>query len=158
MSLKIAHPAPEFTLADSAGTKWSLSGLRGKWVVLYFYPKDNTGGCTREAIDFTESLPAFRKKGAVIIGISPDSPESHAGFIAKHGLRVELLSDPDHVVCSQYGVWQKKSLYGKEYFGVVRTTVLVDPEGIVRHVWEKVKVAGHAAAVQERLDSCRLGG
>lgn len=154
MSLQIAHPAPEFTLMNSAGASVSLSGLHGKWVVLYFYPKDNTSGCTREAIDFTESLPAFRKQHAIIIGISPDSPESHTKFIEKHGLRIELLSDPDHTVCSLYGVWRKKKLYGREYFGVVRTTLLIDPKGIIRHVWEKVNVPGHAAEVQEQLASC----
>ncbi|MBN1758814.1 MAG: peroxiredoxin [Chitinispirillaceae bacterium] len=154
MSLQIAHPAPEFTLMNSAGASISLSSLHGKWVVLYFYPKDNTSGCTREAIDFTGSLPAFRKQHAIIIGISPDSPESHTKFIEKHGLRIELLSDPDHTVCSLYGVWRKKKLYGREYFGVVRTTLLIDPEGIIRHVWEKVNVPGHTAEVQEQLASC----
>ena len=155
MVLHIGQPAPEFTLTNSAGATVSLADLLGKWIVLYFYPKDNTSGCTREAVDFSGLLPSFKKHHARIIGISPDPPKSHTGFIAKHDLRIELLSDPDHTVCSLYGVWRKKKLYGKEYFGVVRTTLLIDPAGTIRHLWEKVRVPGHAAAVRERLASCR---
>jgi thioredoxin-dependent peroxiredoxin len=155
MPLQIGNHAPDFSLPDSTGSQKTLSALRGKWVVLYFYPKDNTSGCTREAIEFTGEVSSFKKLGATIIGISPDSSQSHAGFIAKHGLHIELLSDPEHTVCSLYGVWQKKKLYGREYFGVVRTTVLIDPEGIVKKIWEKVKVPGHVTEVREHLAACR---
>jgi len=143
--------APDFTLPNEAEEDVSLSGLRGKWVVLYFYPKDNTSGCTMEAIDFTRLLPDFENNGAVVIGVSPDSCKSHRNFRSKHELRVMLLSDPEKKVLSDYGVWQKKSMYGREYMGVVRTTVLIDPEGKVAKIWPKVKVKGHAEAVLEFL-------
>jgi peroxiredoxin Q/BCP len=155
MSLQISRSAPLFSLKNSHGKDISPADFRGQWVVLYFYPKDDTSGCTQEAIDFTRLIPEFSEKGAVVIGISPDSPESHLKFIGKHGLTVELLSDPDHVACLAYGVWQKKRLYGKEYYGVVRTTVLIDPEGTVRHVWEKVKVPGHAGEVMDKVCALR---
>ncbi len=143
--------APDFTLQNEAEENVSLSDFRGKWVVLYFYPKDNTSGCTTEAIDFTRLLPDFEKSGAVILGVSPDSCKSHQNFRRKHELRVMLLSDPEKKVLSDYGVWQKKSMYGREYMGVVRTTVLIDPEGKVAKIWPKVKVKGHAEAVLDFL-------
>jgi peroxiredoxin Q/BCP len=129
----------------------TLKQFRGSWVVIYFYPKDNTSGCTREAIDFSLMLPSFNKEKAVVIGISPDSSKSHRSFIEKHNLKVVLLSDPEHLALEAYGVWQKKSMYGREYMGVVRSTVLVDPEGIIREVWDKVKVEQHATIVFEKL-------
>lgn len=139
--------APDFTLRNSSGKDIRLSDLRGKWVVLYFYPKDNTSGCTREAIDFSALLPKFTKNNTAVIGMSPDSTASHERFISKENLTIELLSDPDKTVLQTYGVWRKKKLYGREFFGVVRTTLLIDPEGIIRHRWDKVRVAGHAEEV-----------
>lgn len=145
--LKPGTPAPGFTLNSARSEPVSLSDFAGQWVVLYFYPKDNTGGCTKEAQEFSALLEEFKKQNAVVIGISPDSEASHAKFIEKHGLTVELLSDPDKVVCNLYGVWQKKKMAGKEYMGVVRTTFLIDPEGTIVRVWEKVRVNGHAGEV-----------
>jgi peroxiredoxin Q/BCP len=146
--------APDFTLNDKDGTPVSLSGYRGKWVVLYFYPRDNTSGCTTEAKDFSALLPQFEKEDATIIGISADSETSHAKFITKHELTVTLLSDPDHQALEAYGVWQKKKMAGREYMGIVRTSFLIDPQGIIRQVWNKVKVKAHAEAVHETL--CQL--
>jgi len=146
--------APLFSLKNKDGKAFSLKEFAGKWVALYFYPKDDTPGCTQEAKDFTALLPEFRKNNAAVLGISPDSEKSHAGFIDKHGLAVELLSDPDHKVLESYGVWQKKMNYGKEYMGVARTTFLIDPEGVIRQVWEKVKVDDHAEDVKATL--CKL--
>lgn len=154
MSTDINTPAPQFTLKNRDDKTISLADYSGKWIVLYFYPKDNTSGCTKEAIDFSEKLSSFTKQKAVVIGISPDSPKSHASFITKHALKVELLSDPSHDVLEAYGVWQKKKMYGREYFGVARTTFLIDPEGVIREKWEKVKVPGHADAVLAQL--CEL--
>ena len=144
--------APEFCLPDAEGKEHCLSDFRGKWVVLYFYPKDNTSGCTKEAIGFTEKKNDFEKEGAVIIGISKDSPKSHARFIEKHNLNILLLSDEGHLVIERYGAWGKKKLYGKEHWGTVRSTFLIDPEGKVVREWRKVKVAGH---VDEVLDTLR---
>lgn len=144
--------APEFTLENSAGQQIALSGFAGKWMVLYFYPKDSTSGCTREAVDFTSLLPEFTKRNATVIGISPDSCASHVKFAKKYELTVELLSDPDHAVAELYGVWQKKKLYGKEYMGIVRSTFLIDSKGNIGASWEKVAVAGHAEAVLAKLD------
>ena len=128
-----------------------LNDFKGKWVVLYFYPKDNTPGCTREALDFTEKLEEFEKLGAVIIGVSKDSTRSHRRFIEKHGIRVILLSDPEHKVIEAYGAWGKKKRYGREYYGTVRSTFLIDPEGRVRKVWRNVKVKGHVEEVLKTL-------
>ncbi|MFX0203463.1 MAG: peroxiredoxin [Candidatus Hodarchaeota archaeon] len=151
MSPNLNDLSPDFTLKNASGKDVTLSDFRGKWIVLYFYPKDNTSGCTQEAIDFSSLLPSFSKNQAVIIGVSPDTPQTHVKFITKHDLKVELLSDPDHSVLNTYGVWQKKKLYGKEFYGVVRTTFLIDKEGIIRQKWEKVKVKGHADAVFQSL-------
>lgn len=143
--------APLFILNNAKSNPVSLSDFAGRWVVLYFYPKDNTGGCTREAVEFSALMARFKKRKAVVIGISPDSEASHARFIEKHSLTMELLSDPDKQVCNLYGVWQKKKMAGKEYMGVVRTTFLIDPKGKIARVWEKVRVDGHA---DEVLQSC----
>lgn len=146
---KIGEKAPEFCLPDAHNKRICLKDFRGKWIVLYFYPKDNTSGCTREAVDFTANIKDFKKMNAVVVGISPDSITSHMKFIDKHSLRVILLSDPEHEVLKEYGVWQKKSMYGREYYGVVRTTFVIDPKGIIRQKWDKVRVAGHADAVKD---------
>ncbi len=141
--------APAFSLPrDGAGTV-SLDDFKGKKVVLYFYPKDDTSGCTTEAIEFTALLPEFEKADTAIIGLSPDSPASHDKFCRKHNLGVILASDEDKSVLSAYGVWGEKSMYGRKYMGVERTTVLVDREGKVARVWPKVKVKGHAEEVLE---------
>ncbi len=151
VAVEIGQPAPDFCLPDQDEQEVCLHDLRGSWVVIYFYPKDNTSGCTREAVEFTRHLDAFERLGAVVLGISPDSVQSHRRFREKHGLRVRLLSDLDRRVLNAYGVWQLKRMYGREYWGVVRTTVLVDPDGRVAWVWSKVKVKGHAETVLQKL-------
>jgi peroxiredoxin Q/BCP len=145
--------APDFCLPDQNGQSVCLHDFREKWVVLYFYPKDNTSGCTREAIGFSEYLPQFTKNNAVVIGISPDSTKSHVNFIGKHDLKITLLSDPEHEVMQTYGVWQAKKLYGRSFLGVARTTFLIDPDGKIAEIWEKVAVSGHAEAVKCTLES-----
>jgi len=150
-------PAPPFALPDQDGVEVKLAGLAGSWVVLYFYPKDDTPGCTVEACEFTDSIKAFEATDAVVLGCSPDSPASHRKFIAKHSLAVRLLSDPTHAVMSAYGAWGEKTMYGRTVEGVIRSTVLIDPAGKVAHHWPNVKAAGHAAAVRERLAALRSG-
>ncbi|WP_142933823.1 thioredoxin-dependent thiol peroxidase [Balnearium lithotrophicum] len=143
--------APNFCLENDEGKKVCLEDFKGKWVVLYFYPKDNTPGCTKEAEDFSERTDEFDKLNAVVLGVSPDSVESHRKFKEKRNLKVTLLSDESKEILKTYGVWQKKKMYGREYFGVVRTTYLIDPEGTVRKVWKRVRVKGHADKVLETL-------
>ena len=125
--------------------------MQGSWVVLYFYPKDNTPGCTTEALDFTAHLEEFQALGATVLGVSPDSVKKHQNFIAKKELKVTLLSDEEKEVCQAYGVWQLKKNYGREYMGVVRSTFLIDPDGIIRATWEKVRVKGHVEEVLNKL-------
>lgn len=149
------QPAPDFTLPDQDGKDVSLAALAGEWVVLYFYPRDDTPGCTTEACEFSESIADFRDLDAVVLGCSPDSPESHRKFIAKHDLSVTLLSDPDHEVMEQYGAWGEKTLYGRKSIGVKRSTVIIDPEGKVAHHWKAVRAKGHAAKVRERIEALR---
>jgi len=151
MELETGKEAPNFCLPDENGNNVCLKDFRGKWVVLYFYPKDNTPGCTKEALDFSERLGEFEKLNAVVIGISPDSTTSHKRFKEKKGIKVKLLSDTEKEVIKKYGVWQLKKMYGREYYGVVRTTFLIDPEGKVAHIWKKVKVKGHADKVLEKV-------
>jgi peroxiredoxin Q/BCP len=147
MSLEVGAPAPDFTLPTDGGGEVTLSKLKGKKVVLYFYPKDDTSGCTAEACGFRDAEPDFSRSGAVIIGISKDSVASHDKFKKKHGLPFILASDKDGDVCERYGVWTQKSMYGRKYMGIERTTVLVDEQGRIAAVWKKVKVPGHVAAV-----------
>jgi len=149
--LEIGDAAPDFTLpTDNDGT-FSLSAQKGTPVVVYFYPKDDTSGCTKEAIAFTEALPEFQAAGAKIIGISPDSPAKHDKFIAKHGLKIILGADEDKRVCEAYGVWVEKSMYGRKYMGVDRSTFLIDRDGNIAQAWRKVKVPGHAEKVLEAV-------
>jgi peroxiredoxin Q/BCP len=143
--------APSFCLKDSTGRERCLEEFTGKWVVLYFYPKDNTSGCTLEAIEFSALEEEFKGLGAVVIGISPDTCESHARFIGKHNLTVLLLSDPEKKVLELFGAWRLKKMYGRESMGVARSTVLVSPRGEVARTWKNVKAAGHAAKVLEAL-------
>jgi thioredoxin-dependent peroxiredoxin len=147
--------APTFTMTDQDGAAVRLGDLAGKWVVLYFYPKDDTPGCTTEACEFTDSIKEFETIAAVVLGCSPDSPASHRKFIAKYSLKVRLLSDPDHEVMERYGAWGEKSMYGRVTQGVIRSTVIIDPKGVVAHHWPTVKAAGHAAAVREKLVELR---
>jgi peroxiredoxin Q/BCP len=151
--LKAGDKAPQFTLPRDGGGSVSLAEHSGKKVVLYFYPKDNTEGCTIEAIDFTRLLPEFEAAGAVVIGMSPDSVKKHDNFCKKHSLGVILASDESTETLAAYGVWAEKSMYGKKYMGVERTTVLIGADGVILKVWPKVKVAGHAEEVLEAVKS-----
>jgi peroxiredoxin Q/BCP len=146
----VGKKAPAFTLPDADGKKVSLKDFKGQPLVVYFYPKDDTPGCTTEAKDFTALAAKFKKAGAAVIGISKDSVVRHKKFADKHDLKVILLSDEDGEVCEKYGVWVEKSLYGRTYMGIERATFLVDGNGVIRQVWRKVKVKGHA---QEVLDA-----
>ena len=153
--LQIGKPAPAFALPNQDGVKVRLADLKGRWLVLYFYPKDDTPGCTVEACDFTSGLKAFEKLDAVVLGCSADSPESHNKFIAKHGLKIGLLSDPDKSAMKAYGAYGEKVLYGRKMIGIIRSTVIIDPAGKVAFHWAKVKAKGHADKVKERLAELR---
>jgi peroxiredoxin Q/BCP len=145
--LKEGGKAPAFALPDDAGGSVALKNFAGKKLVLYFYPKDDTSGCTAEAIAFNGLKGEFEKAGAAILGVSPDSPASHAKFKAKHGLEFALAADETKAMLDAYGVWVEKSMYGRKYMGVERTTILIGPDGKIARVWNKVKVPGHAAEV-----------
>jgi peroxiredoxin Q/BCP len=153
--VSVGEKAPAFTLPDQDGKPAKLSEYKGRWVVLYFYPKDDTPGCTTEACDFTAGLKDFEKLDAVVLGCSPDSPESHRRFVDKYKLKVRLLSDPSHEVMEAYGAWGEKVLYGKKSIGVIRSTAVIDPQGKLAHRWAKVSAAGHAEAVREKLKELR---
>jgi peroxiredoxin Q/BCP len=142
-------------LALSGGTAATLADYAGKWLVLYFYPKDSTPGCTTEGLDFNALLPKFRKLGAEILGVSRDSLKSHQNFRARQGFGFELASDPDEQLCKAFDVIKPKKLYGREYVGIERSTFLVDPRGVVRHAWRPVKVPGHAQAVLDALKAAQ---
>lgn len=147
--LAIADAAPDFDLEGDGGGRIALSELKGKPVVLYFYPKDNTPGCTKEAIAFSELIEEFGNLGVTIVGVSPDSAKKHDNFIAKHNLAVRLGADTETHTAEAYGVWVEKSMYGKKYMGVERSTFLIDKDGKIAQIWRKVKVPGHAEAVLE---------
>lgn len=147
MAIEVGSPAPEFTLPAGDGEKVSLQDLRGSVVVLYFYPKDDTPGCTKEACGFRDLYGEFRKNGAVVLGISTDPPESHAKFAGKYQLPFPLLSDVDASVSTAYGVYKEKNLYGRKKMGIERTTFLIGPDGYVRKIYPKVKVEGHVEQV-----------
>ncbi len=145
--LNVGDKAPALSLATDGGGRISLKDLSGKPIVLYFYPKDDTSGCTREAVAFTALLPKFSRLGVQVVGVSKDSVESHAKFKAKHDLSVVLATDPDGKVVQSYGCWVEKSLYGRKYMGIDRSTFLIDPKGKIARIWRKVKVPGHAEEV-----------
>jgi len=149
--LKINDKAPEFCLPNQDDIEICLRDLRGKWVVLYFYPRDNTPGCTTEACDFTQAICDFADLDAVILGVSADSTKKHRNFIEKKEIEITLLSDEDTKMMQEWGVWQLKKNYGKEYMGTVRTTFIIDPKGVIKAVWEKVRVKGHVANIKEKL-------
>ena len=138
--LEVGTKAPEFCLPNQDEVEICLRDLKGKWIVLYFYPKDNTPGCTTEACDFTEKLPEFDDLNAIILGVSADSPKKHQNFIAKHSLDITLLCDEDTSMMQEYDVWQLKKNYGKEYMGIVRSTYIINPQGEIAAAWEKVRV------------------
>ena len=149
--LEAGDKAPKFAIPNQDGNVIKLDDLLGKWSVIYFYPRDDTPGCTIEAKEFTELSSKFEEQGATIYGVSPDTEAKHCKFIEKHGLKVELLADTESTMLADYGVWQEKQMYGKTYMGVVRTTYLVNPDGNIAEAWTKVKAKGHAEAVLERL-------
>lgn len=149
--IKIDEKAPEFCLPNQDDIEICSRDLKGKWVVLYFYPRDNTPGCTTEACEFTAAAPDFSDLDAIILGVSADSTKKHRNFIEKKELGITLLSDEDTSMMQEYGVWQMKKNYGKEYMGIVRTTLIINPDGIVKALWEKVRVKEHVAKVQVEL-------
>ncbi|QDT54305.1 Putative peroxiredoxin bcp [Caulifigura coniformis] len=150
-ALNVGDKAPEFSLQNGQGETVKLKDFRGQPVILYFYPKDNTSGCTKQACDFRDTQPAIKKAGAVVLGVSPDSVASHEKFATKFELPFTLLSDPEHAVAEKYGVWVEKSMYGRKYMGINRTTFLIDDKGRIAQIWSKVKVPGHVEAVVKSL-------
>jgi peroxiredoxin Q/BCP len=149
--LKVGETAPDFELSSDAGDPVRLSDLHGKKVILYFYPKDNTSGCTTEACEFRDRLPNIERAGAVVLGVSPDTVKSHQKFKAKHELPFTLLSDPDHQVASAYGAWGEKKMYGRNYEGILRSTFLIDESGRIEQVFQKVRPKGHGDQVLQAL-------
>jgi peroxiredoxin Q/BCP len=151
VEIGVGEVAPDFCLLDSNEQETCLRSYLGRWVVLYFYPKDNTSGCTREAMDFTAALETLKSLNAEVLGVSRDSSASHRKFAEKHRLELKLLSDADHKVMESYGCFAKKKMYGRESFGTVRSTFLIDPEGNIAHLWRSVKVKGHVETVVKTL-------
>jgi peroxiredoxin Q/BCP len=150
--VKIDNVAPDFCLPNQDDVEICLRDLRGKWIVLYFYPKDNTPGCTTEACDFSEAAPDFSSLNAVILGVSADSTAKHRDFIDKKDLSITLLSDESMSMLEEYGIWQLKKNYGKEYMGIVRSTLIINPDGVIKAIWKNVKVKEHARIVREKLE------
>lgn len=153
--LDIGDKVPNFDLPSSGGTRITHKDLKGKFTVLYFYPKDMTPGCTTEAQDFRDQIMKFEKSGAQVIGVSKDSVKRHDNFVAKHALTFQLISDEEGSLCEDCGVWLEKSMYGKKFMGIQRATFLIDDKGIVRHVWPKVKVKGHVDDVLTTLQDLK---
>ncbi len=151
--LDVGDVAPDFTLPTDGGGEMTLSSMRGKKVVLYFYPKDDTSGCTKEACDFREKISEFEKAGAVVLGMSPDGVKKHDKFKAKYDLPFSLIADEEKTALQAYGVWVEKSMYGRKYMGVERTTFLIDADGSIQSVWRKVKVPGHVDAVLDSVQA-----
>ena len=151
MMLEVGKKAPDFSLLNQDGNKISLKNYLGKKVVLYFYPKDDTSGCTKEACSFSDDLPKFSKVDAIILGVSPDSVKSHKKFSEKYKLKFDLLADEEKKIVEKYGVWKEKSKYGRKYMGVERTTFIIDGKGRIKKIFNKVKVDGHNKEVMEAL-------
>lgn len=151
MTLALNSPAPTFAAPNAQGQTISLADFVDQWLILYFYPKDNTPGCTTEAVGFSEKQPEFAQLNANIVGVSPDSAASHSKFIDKHHLTIELISDPDHTIAEAYGAWGLKKFMGKEYMGIIRSTFLIDPTGNIAKSWSNVRVKGHVEKVLETL-------
>ena len=149
--LQVGDSVPEFCLPNQDEEEICFRDIKGRWIVLYFYPKDNTPGCTTEACDFTAALPDFENLDAIVLGVSPDSPKKHRNFIEKKELKITLLSDEEKELCKAFGVWQLKKNYGREYMGVVRSTFIISPEGKIAAMWDKVRVKGHVDEVKEKL-------
>ena len=149
--IKVDEKAPEFCLLNQDDIEICMRDIKGKWIILYFYPKDNTAGCSVEACEFTDALPDFSDMDAIVLGVSPDSTQKHRNFIEKKDLDVTLLSDEDTSMMQEYGVWQLKKNFGKEYMGVVRTTFIINPDGVIKAVFEKVKVKEHVLKVKQKL-------
>ncbi len=147
----VGENAPGFALMDQDDNEVTLDSFKGNWVVLYFYPRDNTPGCTTEACDFTARKSEFSGLDAVVVGVSPDSTKSHRGFVQKQSLDLLLLSDPEHEALEAFGAWKLKKNYGREYMGVQRSTFLISPDGKIAHAWPNVKAKGHAEAVGKKL-------
>ena len=154
--MQAGAPVPDLPLVIYGGAPATLSGYAGRWLVLYFYPKDATPGCTTQGRDFNELLPQFRAHGAEVIGVSRDSLKSHAGFASKQGLEFALASDPDEVLCTAFDVIRDKQMYGRAVRGIERSTFLIDPQGRIAHAWRKVRVPGHAQAVLDALRARQL--
>jgi len=150
--LQVGDTVPDFCLPNQDEEEICFRDIKGRWIVLYFYPKDNTPGCTTEACDFTAALPDFEALDAIVLGVSPDSPQKHRNFIEKKGLKITLLADEEKELCKAFGVWQLKKFMGKEYMGVVRSTFIINPEGKIAASWEKVRVKGHVDEVKATLE------
>ena len=153
--MDIGDRIPDLPLALSSGKHASLGDYAGHWLALYFYPKDSTPGCTTEGLDFNALLPKFKRAGAQVLGVSRDSLKSHQNFCSKQGFKFDLVSDGDEAVCNAFGVIQPKKLYGRDYVGIVRSTFLIDPDGVIRQKWQPVKVPGHAQAVLDALKAAK---
>lgn len=153
--IEIGKPAPDFSLKNQADQDVRLSDLEGQWIVLYFYPRDNTPGCTVEACEFTDSVEEFAALDAVVLGCSPDTTRKHRNFIDKFDLKISLLSDPDHKVMEEYQAWGEKKMYGRTFMGVKRSTVIIDPSGDVAHHWRSVRAKGHAGKVRDKLEALK---
>ena len=153
--ISIGDNAPQFTLSTNGGGQFSLADAAGKYLILYFYPKDDTPGCTKEAIGFSEARTAFDAQNAMVVGVSRDTVKKHDKFIGKYDLRIPLISDEEGSLCEAVGTWVEKSMYGKSYMGIERATFLISPDGKVLHIWRKVKVPGHVKEVLAHLQSLK---
>ena len=151
MGISVGSKAPDFTAPANGGKSISLNDFAGKWLVLYFYPKDNTSGCTKQACGFRDNLESLKAIGAEVLGVSPDSAKSHDGFIEKQQLNFDLIADTEKNIAQSYDAWGEKSMYGKKYMGIVRSTYIINPQGEIAAIWQNVKVPGHVDAVKAKL-------
>ena len=153
--ISIGDNTPQFTLSTNGGGQFSLADAAGKYLILYFYPKDDTPGCTKEAIGFSEASAAFDAQNAMVVGVSRDTVKKHDKFVGKYDLRIPLISDEEGSLCEAFGTWVEKSMYGKSYMGIERATFLISPDGKVLHIWRKIKVPGHVKEVLAHLQSLK---